>query len=177
MPLAMHSPMSSSTNSVVIMEMPKVLSSSSSPTLLQLFTNETNRCPSGHLLSIASNRLCSYPPLVMDLLRDPTHAHILHSCRQTVQVHTVLISVAASPIRIPLFYNSNHVLLLSVHTPYATTEDLTAAPVHHLMVALVLILPPNGRDLRFLRIPRAWTNECRASGGSVQVKKNSSLVS
>ena len=79
----------------------------------------------------------------MDLLPDLTHAHIRRS------VHTALIFVAAAPMRTPHSHNSNRVLavfLLSVHTPYATTEHLMAVPVHRLMVALVLILPPNGRD-------------------------------
>ena len=258
---ATHSLTSNSTNSVVIMEMPKAPSSSPSPTLLQLFTNETNHCPSRHLLSVAYNLPCSYLPatrrtparilgsalvpdmavylllanasissmalifpfltiktvpmlrvidllyarrrshmscqaktscpplrevlanrasLAMDLLRDPTHAHIHPSCHQTVRAHIVLISVVAAPIHTPRSHNNNHVLvdlLPSVRTPYATTERLMAAPVHRLMVALVLILPLNGRNLRFLEIPRAWTNECRESGGLVQIKKIWSLAS
>lgn len=132
----------------------------------------------------------SYPPLhevlgnraslVMDLLRDPAHAHIRPSCRQTVRAHTVLISVAAAPFRTPRSRNNNHVLadlLPSVHTPFATTERLMAAPVHHLMVALALILPLNGRNLILLEIPHARTNECLGSGGSVQAKRIWSLAS
>src|SRR6266702_2695828 len=118
--------------------------------------------------------------LVMGLLRDPMHAHIHRSCRQTVRVHTVLIPVAAAPVRTPRSHHNNYVLadlLLSVHTPCVTTERLMAAPAHRLMVALVLILPLNGRDLRFLEISRARTNECRGSGGLVQVRKIWSLVS